>query len=616
MKNRYRLKNSFLISESLTLFALSLMSRRDKLKLLGLSLNLAALSILDVVSVVFLGALAALLIGDLTQNGPGDRLTTFLEIVRFDSFTYSTQAMLVVGVSIVALVLRTILTIFLTRLTLKFLSLRAAQLSQRLFVRLMEYGIAVMKKESFQRVQFAINRGVDIIIVQSIGTSLTLVADVMALILIFTALLLIDPVVSVSAALLFVVAGISLYKLLSNRTKKISFLKTEYEISANMKVAEAFSLHREIFVRNGEGLFASRYGVLRMRNAEAVAESTFLPSLTKFFIEITLILGAILVGVVQFAIHDAIRATATVSLFLAASLRIAPAVIRIQQSVLAIRANSGLANPTIKLISEILNSKVAKVDERPTVNVEEVLTHNVIEFESVNYSFDDGVKLLTTVSFEIKQGEFIGLIGESGSGKSTLVDLLVGIRVPNSGSIKLFGQPSKVFISANPFAVSYVPQEVSIADGTLKENLLVGYDEATFSDEQIYQAIRKAQLEDFVQSLSNGIRTRLGSSGVILSGGQKQRIGLARALLNNPSILVLDEATSSLDATTEEDFMRTILSVRGETTIVMIAHRLSLVQQADKILVLEKGSIVAAGDFNHVREKVASIKKNALILGL
>jgi ABC-type bacteriocin/lantibiotic exporter with double-glycine peptidase domain len=291
-------------------------------------------------------------------------------------------------------------------------------------------------------------------------------------------------------------------------------------------------------------------------------------------------------------------------------------VIRIQQSVLAIRANSGLANPTIKLISEILNSKVAKVDERPTVNVEEVLTHNVIEFESVNYSFDDGVKLLTTVSFEIKQGEFIGLIGESGSGKSTLVDLLVGIRVPNSGSIKLFGQPSKVFISANPFAVSYVPQEVSIVDGTLKENLLVGYDEATFSDEQIYQAIRKAQLEDFVQSLSNGIRTRLGSSGVILSGGQKQRIGLARALLNNPSILVLDEATSSLDATTEDDFMGTILSVRGETTIVMIAHRLSLVQQADKILVLEKGSIVAAGDFNHVREKVASIKKNALILGL
>lgn len=601
---------------SLIALALNLLSKEDRKVFFYFSMGLFLLAFIDVASVLFFGALGALLVGGISARGPGERLSLFLDLLEIDSLDFNIQILVITTGGLLAIVSRTLLTVYLTKKTLKFLSRRAATLSSKLFARVLQNGFKFMKNDSSPRIQNALNRGVDVVLVQSLGTLLTLISDCTALILILIALFLVDSIIAVSTTMLFLTAGIILYRALSSQARKISYLKTEYEIASNMKVSEAFALYRELFVRNGETYTISEFDKLRQKSAEVVSQSLFLPNITKFFIELTLILGVTLVGAVQFSIHDSLRATATISLFMAASLRIAPAVIRIQQATLSLRANSGLAAPTIALINEILGSPQVVSSEDLDKNVRELQSSVAIQFDSVDYVVEEGRTILDSVSFTIEPGEFIGLIGESGAGKSTLVDLLVGIRTPSHGSITVFGQNPKDYIAKNPFAVAFVPQEVSLISASLRDNLTIGFSGKQFSDSQIIEALIDSQLGDLLEKLPEGIETRLGQSGILLSGGQRQRIGLARALLTKPSVLILDEATSSLDALTEDEFMKIVLKVKESTTVVMIAHRLSLVQKTDRTLVLEDGRLVAFGDFDFIRKRIRAIDQNASILGL
>lgn len=602
--------------ESLIALAFNLLNKRDKSVFHYFSIGLCLLALVDVASVLFFGALGALLVSGISTRGPGERLAVFLELLRIDSFDLNSQILVIASAGLFAVIFRTLITVYLSRKTLKFLSKRAAALSSKLFSKVLQNGFEFMKNDSSQRVQYAINRGVDVVLVQSLGTLLSLISDCTALILILIALFFVDSIIAINTALLFFIAGFVLYRLLSSRAKKISYLKTEYEIASNMKVTEAFALYRELFVRNGEEFTISEFNRLRQKSAEVVSQSLFLPNITKFYIELTLILGVTFVGAVQFSVYDSLRATATISLFLAASLRIAPAVIRIQQSTLALRANAGLAAPTISLINQILNTPGKVSIEVSDTSAAELHRMEFIYFNRVCYVVEDGTKILDEITFRIEAGEFIGVIGESGAGKSTLVDLLVGIRTPNQGSISVFGQYPKDYIAKNPFAIALVPQEVSLISGSLRDNLTVGFTSELFSDSQIIEALNGSQLGEFLEKLPEGIETRLGQSGILLSGGERQRIGLARALLTKPSVLILDEATSSLDAVTEDEFMKIILKIKESTTVIMIAHRLSLVQRTDRVLVLEKGRLVAFGDFNSVRKSIPAIDKNASLLGL
>jgi ATP-binding cassette subfamily C protein len=221
------------------------------------------------------------------------------------------------------------------------------------------------------------------------------------------------------------------------------------------------------------------------------------------------------------------------------------------------------------------------------------------------------------LSFEIRQNEFVGIIGESGSGKSTVFDLMLGLLTPQKGIITIGGlNPQIIHKTQNP-RISLVSQRTGIFNATVRMNLTVDPNiNFELNDEKIWSALSFAGLHDFVKSLPHALDTNLGELGSKFSGGQRQRLGIARAILQEPNILLLDEATSSLDAESEYAISRVLENLRNQITILTIAHRLSFVKTADKILYLKNGKLISQGTFEELFENNASFRNQVNLLGL
>jgi ABC-type bacteriocin/lantibiotic exporter with double-glycine peptidase domain len=207
-------------------------------------------------------------------------------------------------------------------------------------------------------------------------------------------------------------------------------------------------------------------------------------------------------------------------------------------------------------------------------------------------------------------------VGPSGAGKSTLVDIILGILNPQKGLVSIAGLDSQSAIKRWPGAISYLPQDIFLTVGTIQSNIAFGFDEAYFNSEYFERAIRVAQLESILKSLPLGSLTTVSDRGENFSGGQRQRIGIARALYTNPKLIVLDEVTSALDSDTENAFTDALNEIKGKITVIMIAHRLSSVIQADRIYYMESGKIVASGTFEELKRSNVNFARQAETMGL
>mgnify|MGYP003858132125 CR=1 FL=1 len=212
-------------------------------------------------------------------------------------------------------------------------------------------------------------------------------------------------------------------------------------------------------------------------------------------------------------------------------------------------------------------------------------------------------EVLKGIDLNVQPGEVIAIIGKSGSGKSTLVDILLGLLEPTSGRVLVDDVDIRDNLRGWQDQIGYVPQSIFLTDDTLRRNVAFGLPKDQIDHDAVKSAIRSAQLEDFVASLPDGLDTIVGERGVRLSGGQRQRIGIARALYNNPDVLVLDEATSSLDTETEHGVMQAVQALQGEKTVIIVAHRLSTVEYCDRLYRLESSRIVDEGTFEEVMNR-------------
>jgi ABC-type multidrug transport system fused ATPase/permease subunit len=259
--------------------------------------------------------------------------------------------------------------------------------------------------------------------------------------------------------------------------------------------------------------------------------------------------------------------------------------------------------PTIDLIYQECKLKDSPKEKRELSVTDPLLEFYSLTLENLQFSYSS-IPVIKNISLEIESGTTIGFIGESGAGKSTLLDLILGLITPDSGDIKVNGNSILKDPNSWQRIIGYVSQNIYLTDDTLKNNIAFGIPDNQIDTNRVNESIQLAQLESFVNKSEFGIETIVGERGVKLSGGQKQRIGIARALYHNPSVLILDEATSSLDLNTESEVMDAINALHGQKTILIIAHRLSTLQSCDKIFRIENGMIFQDHSIHEQRKKI------------
>lgn len=431
--------------------------------------------------------------------------------------------------------------------------------------------------------------------------ALTAVTELVSVLALALVLLVMDPVPALAALAYFGVAAAALTRLAAARSVRIGKVFQEASLVMSLTSWETIQGIKEIRVRRSSALFLDRYRAARLRYADARRTSTFLTELPKAVLELTFIGGVAVLVAVTFARGDAAATLTTLSLFIAAGFRMLPSLSRVMASLQMMR----IGRPGLDLVlADLTNPELPDVpgdDPRATTRLP---LKNELRVNGAVHRYRGGrTNVLDGVSVRIPAGTSVAFVGMSGAGKTTLVDTILGLHTPLSGEVVADGVDIATDLPAWQRNIGLVPQDVFLVDGSLRSNIALGEPDELIDEARLLRAVERAQLASLLAEIPGGLDAHVGERGSRLSGGQRQRVGIARALYCEPAVLVLDEATSSLDNETEHRVADTVRALHGEITVIIVAHRLSTVRHCDQVVFLKDGRVDAAGTFGEVRER-------------
>ncbi len=593
-----------------------LLTKAERRKVLAVAILQVLFGLLDLLGIAAIGLLGALAISGIGSQQPGNRVSDALSFLGLENQPLQVQATVIGLAAAFLLIGKTIVTVVFSRKIVFFLSRRGARISATLIDKLLSKSLLIVQKRSHQQTVYSLTAGVEAITIGILYTAVTILSDVSLLLILSIGLFMVDTTMAVSTFLFFGGLGLLLHKVMHKKASSLGARQGELSIESSQKILEVLDSYRESVVSNRRNYYARRIGEIRFSMANTTAELAFMPNVSKYVIEVAIIVGALIIGAIQFISHDASRAVAVLGVFLATSTRIAPAVLRLQQGALRIKGNWGAAESTLQMIEEMAWSDSTE-EVSDFVDTVHSGFEPLIQLDNITMKYPESDNpAIRNFSLQINPGQVVALVGPSGAGKTTIVDVLLGVISPDFGSVKISGLDPVSAESKWPGALAYVPQDVVITNGTIRENVGMGYPPDNIDDELVWEALKIAQLEQHVRELPQGLDTVLGDRGSGLSGGQKQRLGIARALFTKPRLLVLDEATSALDGETEASVSDAIQQLKGGVTVVLIAHRLSTVREADLLVYIKNGNLVASGSFQDVRDLVPDFDYQAGLMGL
>jgi len=589
---------------------------KDKQKLLLVTLIQILLSLLDLIGVALIGVVGVLAISGIQAKPNSSTVYSVLEILNLESRPFELQVAYIGFFAVTAFIIKTFASAILTRRTIIYISRKGSSLATNLLSAILSKPINQINKFTHQELIFTTSQAFNTLITGVVGKCIIIIADAALLVVLFIGLVIVDTAMSISVLLVFIFLGYSINNLMKTKAIKMGSDLTNLMVENNEKTQEILNTYRESVVRNTRYFYLKQIEKIKIDLSKLVALQQYIPNLNRYIIESVVIVGALLVAGIQFFLYDASKAIGNLAVFLAAATRIAPAVLRIQQSLMSINIGIGSTEQTLTIIEHF-----SKGDSQIITDKTADFTYSGFnaEVKAVQLSFkynQDSKFNLENLNLDINAGMSVAITGSSGAGKTTLVDLLLGVHTPTSGDIYIAGLSPLDAFQKWPGATAYVPQETVIVNGNIWENIALGFDYNPEHEKYVNEALKLSNLEDYVQTLPEGLFTKVGDRGHKLSGGQRQRLGIARALFTKPKLLVLDEATSSLDAQTESDITEAIKSLKGKTTIIMIAHRLSSVRNADQVIFMNNGMIESIGTFEEVRKKVPNFDKQANLMGL
>ena len=441
---------------------------------------------------------------------------------------------------------------------------------------------------------------------------ITILREFFILLVILVLLILYDPIVSFISFVTLIIFALLFYLNTDKILKKISKKRVFASKEIFKKISETFSGIRDVKMFAKEKFFLNNFNKYNDIYESNIMARDLISKLPRIFFEFLGILILVSMTFLFFYLNKNITTVIPMlALMTVCILRLLPSFSSLNSGLTYIISHKISFDLLVKefLSKEPEYKKDTNIFAHKHKNIK-LNEQTLIQISNLDYSYDmKETKALDGISLSVNKGETIGVIGKSGSGKTTLINIILGLLQPKNGTICING-PSQ---SKEKTSISYVPQDIFLLDDTLRRNIAFGEEEEEINNDKVMKCINEAKLTKLINKSDKGINMIVGERGTKLSGGERQRLGIARALYKDPVILVLDEATSSLDYETENEIVNSIVNIKGKQTIIIVAHRLSTVQICDRVLLMENGKIKDVGDLNTLLKKYPDIKGNGII---
>ena len=584
--------------------SLGFMTTRERAIYYSLVISRALVGFLDIFGILLVGVVASLGVSQFTVGGAPSAILGF-ELPVLDE-----QGMLALVVFTLAVfVVKAIIAISLSRALTSFIASIEGRNANELADHLLRGSLERAKRLSKAEFQYAITESTMWSFTGVLNNVASIVSESFLLIIIAVAFFVVDPIVAVFAIVYFAAIVFGMQAFIGRMLKRAGNDAAAGTVETINAVSDTLDTFREISVLAKQDLFLSRIHTSRMRLAHSGSTLQFLAGMPRYVVETALILGVVIFVGQQLLTGELATGLATLGIFLAGAVRIMGSILPLQTAVAALKINVERAQLAQGLLAEVRDDARTAAEsaatQLPSIDVSVPAAVSIVD---ANYTYaGDDHTTLKGVSLSIDAGSYSAIIGPSGAGKTTIVDVILGLIRPQEGTVEIGGVEPNLLRTLAPGLVSYVPQKPGLVSGTIAENIALGVDASEIDHELLAEVVNAAYLTEFIATLPDGVNTSVGKQADALSGGQIQRIGLARALYVRPKLLILDEATSGLDAGSEAVVGDSLRALHGRVTVIVIAHRLSTVQHADVVHVVEGGRIVASGDFPTVKKTVPMV---------
>lgn len=531
-----------------------------------------------------------------------------LKVSNFFGNPDTPTLIIIFGLTLVAaFVLKGVFSLVVRRWSLSFLATQQSAVSVALLNRYTREPYLDHRKRGAAPIYNAVNDVTAQAYSAYVGGVLGFIGELLSILMLMVMLLVIMPVPALLAMVYFGLTSFVLQSVLKRKNREQGVIVLNATRGAWSAMIESVDSFREIRLYDATDRYMYRYQEKRLDSVAASMRSAFLSEFPKYTLEIIFILG--IAGLLAFmSATQGADSTGYLILFAGACIRILPNYTRMVASLGSIRAGEHASDELVKEIKQLSpEARMFILASKPVVPegyeyINKTIEPINIQVDNLSFQYPDGDKpVLNNITLDIPMGSSIAFVGGSGSGKTTLIDLILGLIDPTHGQVLKNGEPIQKDLRSWHQRIGYVPQDVFIADCTVTEAVAFGLEPHEIDLERVKYCLEVAALTEVVESLENGLDTKLGYNATRLSGGQKQRMGIARALYRNPSVLILDEATSALDNETEYKITKTIERISKDITVIIVAHRLSTVRNVDQLVYLSNGQIANQGTFAEVQ---------------
>jgi ABC-type multidrug transport system fused ATPase/permease subunit len=490
------------------------------------------------------------------------------------------------------LVFRSFSSFYVTAKLLKYFTSKTAEISTGIFKLLTNESILKLEKRSSQALSYSLTRGVEFLFLNVVSPSLVLLSDLVLCLFFFILLFSVNIGSTILLGILILLVNLTSKAISKGNLRELGQKAVGINVSSAQLLDRLLTSYREIFVNDSQNKMVSDFKHQR-QNLSLIHYQVYLrPFINKYLVEISILFGAGIVGLSQYILLTDKRQNflESILIFMIIGMRLAPSLLRVQQGLVQLETGIGLAGNAKELVIDYYSNGKIPNRSRFMVTVNNSLTSDnpLICVKDVAFHFHPSkVDLFSNINFQISKGEFVLIKGPSGYGKSTLLDLILGIYSPTQGDIFINGLPPIEFIKKYPQAISYVPQNIKIYEGTVFENIELGSNLPSRNEMLLEKVLAVTSLDSIYSKSPKGIHSFINDRGTLISGGERQRLGIARALYKNPSILILDEATNALDSESEEKILNSIKEFNQELTLIMIKHGNVSLSLIDKVISLK-----------------------------